>query len=865
HEDFIVMDMLSRHHTLKMTQMIATNFTPVLPGEIDNRPQIRQNTLFWNRGDGTYAQIACFAGLEATDWTWTPAFLDVDLDGYEDLLVSNGHAFDTQDLDTAQLPFDRKDRGPAAAVRHLMSFPKLETPNYAFRNCGNLAFEEVGAAWGFNSKQVCHGIIFADLDNDGDLDPIVSSLNAPPLVYRNDSAAPRIQVRLKGKAPNGRGIGAKVEVLGGAVPRQSQQIVCGGRYLSSDDPIRVFAAGTLKNRLKIEVTWRNGTRSLVNEATANHIYEIDEAGAQPVQTTPSKVPGPPPLFREVSSLLNHKHHDQVFDDFARQPLLSKKLSQLGPGVAWMDFDGDGRDELAVGGGRGGALAILRSDGKSGFVKTEVPNITSDDLLGLAPWVSSNGSRSLLVARANYESGGVPSLLKISASGGAITVFTQALPLASSPGPLAVADIDGSGVPTLFVGGRVKAGRYPESVSSHLLVERSDQFVPDPRNAGVLQQAGLVSAAVWSDLNGDGFPELILACEWGPVRIFENERGRLREATKEWKLDPFTGWWTSVTTGDIDGDGRLDIIAGNWGLNGLYRATPQNPLRLYYGDLAGDGSVQLVDAAFDSEIGKLVPRENLTMLAPAMPFLRSKFPSYASFRMASLGEVLGERIHLGQELLAATLASMVFLNRGDHFEAVPLPAAAQWTPVFGISVADVDGDGADDLFLAQNFFATRKEIPRLDAGRGLWLRNDGKGNLHPITAAESGIAVWGEQRGCAVGDFDGDGRVDLAVMQNANETKVFRNEGAKPGLRVRLKGPAGNPDGIGAALRLKYANGAGPLRELHGASGYLSHDSVVAIMGMRAQPTHVAVRWPGGRLTEHPVAPGAKEMVAGFTE
>ncbi len=347
-DDFIVVDMLSRIHALKMTQMIETNLTPQKPGDIENRPQIRRNTFFWNRGDGTYAELANFAGVDASDWSWTPAFLDVDLDGFEDLLVSNGHAFDTQDLDVSNVVAEKT---PDGARKHLLQFPKLDTPNYAFRNRRDLTFEEVGTQWGFNSKQVCHGLICADFDNDGDLDVVLSSLNAPALIYRNDSPAPRVAVRLKGKVPNANGIGAKIEVLGGAVPRQSQQMVCGGRYLSADEPVRAFAAGSLTNKLTIEVTWRNGTRSIVKDAAPNHVYEIDEAGAGPVQSPMSKVQGLP-LFKDVSSLLAHKHREEAFEDFARQPLLSKKLSQPGPGVAWIDFNGDGHDEIVVGSGKG---------------------------------------------------------------------------------------------------------------------------------------------------------------------------------------------------------------------------------------------------------------------------------------------------------------------------------------------------------------------------------------------------------------------------------------------------------------------------------------------------------------------------------
>jgi hypothetical protein len=321
----------------------------------------------------------------------------------------------------------------------------------------------------------------------------------------------------------------------------------------------------------------------------------------------------------------------------------------------------------------------------------------------------------------------------------------------------------------------------------------------------------------------------------------------------------SGWWNGVTTGDLDGDGRLDLIASNWGLNSSVHDPSTHPLRLYHGDFDGNGTQDLLEAVTDPEDGRVVPRRDLAWLSAGWPSLRARFATHRSFSGTDAAALLGTPARPAREARANALASMAFLNRGDHFEAVRLPDEAQWAPAFGINIADFDGDGAEDIFLSQNFFALRPEEFRLDAGRGLWLHGDGAGHFRAVPGQESGVMIYGEQRGSAVGDFDEDGRLDLVVAQNGAATKLFHNETAKPGLRVRLRGPAGNPQGLGAILRLNSGQKAGPARTVHGGSGYWSQDSAVAILATSRTPTDLSVRWPGGRMTTHEIPAGAKEV------
>jgi hypothetical protein len=882
YDDFCVADMLDREHAARQRHRPdplrkGWNLPITDPGY---RPEVYRNTLCLNRGDGTYAEIAQLSGVHASDWSWSVLFLDVDLDGYEDLLFATGHNHDVLDADALRTVAQITDPPtPANKLRNWQLFPRLPTANLAFRNQHDLTFKEVSAEWGFDTVGVSQAAALADLDRDGDLDVVVNNLGSPAGVYRNDAPAARVAVRLRGCPPNTQGIGARVTVQGGAVPSQSQEILCGGRYLSSDDPIRVFAAGSATNVLTVEVLWRSGRHSRVTNVVANRLYEIDEAAApaappDPHAASPPNAPGPSPLFEDVSDLLAHTHVEAPFDDFARQPLLSRRFSTLGPGVCWHDLDADGWEDLILGGGRGGQLAVFRNTGQGRFTPRTDPVLSRPLARDLTTILGLEAT--LLAGSSNYEDG--------QTNGGWIRIYDfnrqrsgeSILGQTASVGPLALADVDGNGTLDLFAGGRAVPGRYPEPAPSILFRSQGGGLAPAQR----WDDLGLVSGAVFSDLDGDGDVDLALACEWGPVRLFQNERGRfepwdppiavnappdaaqpaplVRQASS---LSQLTGWWTGITTGDFDGDGRLDIVAANWGRNTKYQAYLAQPLYLYYGDLAENGTVQGVEAYFEPALNKIVPWADYDAMTALLPFLVERFPTVRAYSEAGLAEILGERMRGFKRLEAVTLDSMLFLNRGDHFDARPLPIEAQFAPAFGLAVADADGDGREDLFLSQNFFDVDLDTSRYDAGRGLWLRGDGRGGLSALTAQVSGVAIYGAQRGCALADYDADGRVDLAVAQNGGATKLYRNVGAAPGLRVRLAGPAGNPQGVGARLRLRFGEAFGPARELHAGAGYWSQDGAVQVLGTPQAPTQLEVRWPSGALHTYALAPGAREITA----
>ena len=868
--DMLVVDMSATNHYKQKTTMGAMNAAEIAAVS-GPPPQIMRNALFLNSGMGRFMEAAYLANLADSDWSWAVKLADFDLNGRVDVFISNGMSRNFNDSDFKVPMAERVGRSEWEVYEDRPARPER---NLAFRNHGDLQFEDVSEEWGLDHYGMSFSAAHGDLDRDGDLDLVVVNLDEPVLIYRNLAVESqenpnRIRVELRGSGKNRWAIGAtlQVETVTGSNVAHFNPF---SGYLSSNEPAIHFGLGEEERISRLVITWPHGQQQVYRDLPSNRIYRIAQSSAPTELESRQGVQESPRLFRELTIRANLRHYEKDFDDFELQPLLPNKLSMFGPGMACGDIDGDGDEDLYLGGGAMYTGAILECDKDqllspaSDSLFNEIgKDFLSEDMGCLLLDVDSDDDLDLFVVSGGVEHGKEVGRLRDrlyfnDSKGNFSRAPHDALPENLESGSvLAAADFDADGDLDVFVGNRVIPGRYPLAGPSRLLRNEGGEFTDVTDDvAPDLLDAGMVTGAVWSDANGDGAIDLLLSSEWGPIQLYSNEGGRLVENTVQSGLADYTGWWNGIAAGDFDNDGDTDYVATNFGENTKYHASSSKPVLLYYGDFESNGTMHLVEAEFEGD--HLFPIRGKSCSTNAIPGLAMKFDSYHQFASATLEEIYtADCLADSLKLSATTLKSSVLINDGSgRFSVKALPRIAQIAPGFGIAVLDANLDSHLDIYLAQNFFGPQPETGPMDGGVGLLLLGNGKNEFTPMWPQESGLVTPGDARSVVLSDLTGDQLPELLVASNDGPLQVFTlGEHAQTEYTsIRLKGPVGNRPGVGASVAINYADGQSQKHEIYAGAGYLSQSSSRIVVGHRngAQLTDIHVTWPDGTESRYPV-------------
>ncbi len=721
------------------------------------------NTLQLNLGHEKFSEIAFMAGVAYSDWSWSALFADFDHDSRKDLFITNGYRVDISNKDyrkwlekrqaeLAEIP--ASERNVAAELQEALDkLKKQKIPNYLFQNKNGLQFQDVTADWHLDEPSFSNGVAYGDLDLDGDLDLVINNIDHQAFVYRNETMEQSndhgyLKIALEGPEKNLMGIGSRVEVTT-SEGMQIQEFYPARGYISSVEPILHFGLGNARP-LKVEVTWYDGSITLVDNPAPNEMLTI--AFTEREESTEVKE-HLSTIFQDVTDQvgLSFEHRENEFDDFSREVLLPHKMSQTGPALAVGDVDGDDLQDVFVGGAKGQAasLFIQRSSGK---FEAQQPGLWEgqkdfEDVDAVFFDADGDGDLDLYVVSGGYDCSPGDVLLRdrlyLNSGDGTLTISgEETLPdLRESGGCVRAADFDGDGDLDLFVGNRVVPGRYPESPRSALLENREGTFVDGTKDrAPSLEQPGLVTDAAWVDLNGDDALDLVVTGEWMMPLVCINHQGRL-EQTDAGFMD--RGWWFSVTPFDVDADGDQDLLLGNLGLNYKYQASRDRPFEIYVDDFDESGSLDIVLGYYDEDT--LFPVRGRQCSSEQMPFISEKFATYHDFAQASLVDIYGES-SLKQSLhyQATNFASVIAVNDGKAgFNLKDLPLLAQSAPINDAVVLDYNGDEFPDLFVAGNLFQSEVETPRADAGEGWLLQGEGSGDFETVAPSTAGIAADGD--------------------------------------------------------------------------------------------------------------------------
>jgi len=723
--------------------------------------QYMRNMLQLNNGDGSFSEVGQLAGISNTDWSWAPLFADYDNDGWKDLFVTNGYTRDYTNMDFLKYYGDfMKTKGHFKredVLELVRTIPSSDVPKYIYRNNGNLTFTNKTDEWGFTKRSNGNGAAYADLDNDGDLDLIENNINQPAFIYENQSDKQQhhyLQIKLSGEGLNSQGIGAKVILYTKQGPQFLEQMPSSG-YESTVSSVLHFGTGSNDHADSVRVKWLSGKQQVLTNVKADQLIELKETDAKTMQEMATAAQ---PLFKEVKSPIGYQHIQGAYYDFKKQPLLINPLSFSGPCMVKGDVNKDGLEDVFVGGGgldKPGALYLQRKGGE--FIQKAVPVFENDkrsqDADALFFDANGDGYIDLYVASGGYytyKAGDslLQDRLYLNDGKENFTKATAALPsMLVSKSCARVADINHDSYPDLFIGGRVNPGRYPETPQSYLLINDGKGHFTDrtAEMAPALQKIGMVTDAVWVDLNGDKADDLVLTGEWMPVSVFINQNGKLEDRTSQYFDKTYSGWWNTLLVHDFNGDGKVDIVAGNQGLNTQCKVSDKEPAEMFFKDFDDNGAVDPFLCFYIK--GKSYPYVTRDELLDQISSMRTRFADYKSYADITIHDLFtDDDLKTAGHLQANELATCYFeMGTDGKYHVKQLPPQVQFSPVFSMLAFDYDKDGKDDLLLGGNIHNARIRFGNYDANYGVLLKGDGKGSFQYINQDKSGFHIIGDIR------------------------------------------------------------------------------------------------------------------------